>query len=62
MLSDLILDENKYQKDSDIWKTHIRKRMLALMLYIHFKLKNKRTQMTNFFDIWKIVYPLNPLP
>eukprot|EP01006_Ploeotia_vitrea_P033567 TRINITY_DN65581_c0_g1_i1.p1 TRINITY_DN65581_c0_g1~~TRINITY_DN65581_c0_g1_i1.p1 ORF type:complete len:132 (-),score=5.48 TRINITY_DN65581_c0_g1_i1:554-949(-) len=62
MLLDLILEEQKYERNSDNWKTHIRKRMLALMLYVHLKEKSKRHILNNFFELWRVVYPLNPLP
>jgi hypothetical protein len=36
--------------------------MLSLMLYVHLKLREKRDKLITFFELWKVVYPLNPLP
>ena len=63
MLTGLILDQKEYCPESaDQWKTHTRKRMLSLMLYCHLKLRPERETYTNFFELWKLVYPTNPLP
>ncbi len=59
---DLVNDESHYEKHSDNWKTHTRKRMLALLLYVHWKMPEKRSKLESFFELWKVVYPLNPLP
>lgn len=36
--------------------------MLSVMLYIHWKLKEERFQLNTFFDLWRKVFPENPLP
>ena len=55
--------EKEYAKDSENWKTYIRKKMLSLLLYVFNKLPQvKKGHILNFFDLWKIIYPFDPLP
>ena len=55
--------EKEYAKDSENWKTYIRKKMLSLLLYVFHKLPLvKKDHILNFFDLWKIIYPFDPLP
>lgn len=62
LLMDLILDQKEFDKFHENFKTQTRKRMLSVMLYIHWKLKDERDQLSTFFDLWRKVFPDNPLP
>jgi hypothetical protein len=49
ILKELIYDTKHYPRHSDCWKTHTRKRMLALLLYVHWHDKGKREELDTFF-------------
>lgn len=44
MLLTLILDVGRHTKDSEEWRTHTRKRMLSLLLYVHWNEQEKREE------------------
>lgn len=62
LLMQLITDENSGSKNSEQWKTLVRKRILALLLYIHWQTPDADTIFNDFFAIWDKVYPNHPLP
>ena len=61
-LYNLIINSKPYDKFDENFKTQTRKRMLSLLLYIHWKLKEDRPKLNTFFDLWHLIYPENPLP
>lgn len=58
----LITDENSSAKSSEQWKTLVRKRILSLLLYIHWATPDADNVFNDFFAIWDQVYPRHPLP
>ncbi|KAL4457089.1 hypothetical protein ABPG74_014727 [Tetrahymena malaccensis] len=62
MLLILILDVGRHPRESEEWRTHTRKRMLSLLLYVHWNEQEKRDEFQSFFEMWKVAYPENPLP
>ncbi|EAS06999.2 hypothetical protein TTHERM_00841250 (macronuclear) [Tetrahymena thermophila SB210] len=62
LLMQLITDENSGSKQSEQWKTLVRKRILALLLYIHWSTPNAENIFNDFFAIWDLIYPNHPLP
>ncbi|KAL4474124.1 hypothetical protein ABPG72_002849 [Tetrahymena utriculariae] len=62
LLMQLITDENSGSRQSEQWKTLVRKRILALLLYIHWSTPNAENIFNDFFAIWDLIYPNHPLP
>lgn len=62
LLMQLITDENAGPKNSEQWKTLVRKRILALLLYVHWQTVNADSIFNDFFAIWDRIYPNHPLP
>lgn len=57
MLSNIVQEEEKYPIESDEWCTLQRKKMLALLLIVHWEEDN----ILNFYDMWNFLYPDDPL-
>jgi len=53
MLSSIVNEEEKYSMESDEWCTLQRKKMLALLLIVHWEEDN----ILNFYDMWNFLYP-----
>ena len=62
VLIDLVNKENKFEFKSDQWKTLCRKRIISVMVYVHFNCKSRKTKYSDFFSIWEEVYPNDKLP
>ena len=62
LLMQLITDENSGPRNSEQWKTLVRKRILALLLYVHWQTVNADQIFNDFFAIWDRIYPNHPLP
>ncbi|KAL4477698.1 hypothetical protein ABPG74_002848 [Tetrahymena malaccensis] len=57
MLSAMVSEEEKYVFESEEWCTLQRKKILALLLIIHWDEEN----ILNFYDMWNSLYPTDPL-
>ena len=62
LLINLICTENNYVNTSEAWKTLVRKRILSLLLYVHWFCDNSHEIINDFFIIWDFLYPNNSLP
>jgi len=61
---DLLLNyvlEKSSTKDLEKWQAHTRKRVLALLLLVHWHCKSEAC-VDSFPDMWKVVFPDTPLP
>ncbi|KAL4482150.1 hypothetical protein ABPG72_014963 [Tetrahymena utriculariae] len=57
MLSAMVSEEEKYVFESEEWCTLQRKKILSLLLIIHWDEEN----ILNFYDMWNSLYPTDPL-
>lgn len=60
LLYDIILSDSHFAAFSDEWMTQLRKKITASLLLGHFRSK-ERQHLKDIFDLWKFIYPKNPL-
>lgn len=56
MLVSIISEENLPNQSQDHWKANVRKKILALLLYLHWMTEDK-SKYPDFFALWNKVYP-----
>lgn len=61
MLQNIISEPNLQNQNQDHWKASVRKKILALLLFVHWMVEDKN-RFPDFFALWNRVYPDRPLP